>query len=208
MSEPHIRVINYDDTGTEIVREVISLGEKDQFSIGRSQNADIKIMDIKVSRSHSRIERRAEKFYIVDLGSRNGTYVNGERITTHELINGDNIKVGFSILRYEEPEPEVREPEPEPKAAVEEAVYNCHMCQVNVTETQLRTGKAEQIAGKVYCAACVKKTDELFRQALVEDSQEIEEEEEEELDIPAGGSLADMIEEDDDEADLDLLPDD
>jgi pSer/pThr/pTyr-binding forkhead associated (FHA) protein len=206
MSDPHIRVINYDDAGTEIVREVISLGEKDVFSIGRSQNADIKIMDIKVSRSHSRIEKRGGKFYIVDLGSRNGTYVNGERITTHELINGDNIKVGFSILRYEEPEPEVREPERKPqKEEVEEAVYNCHMCQVQVTETQLRTGKAEQIAGKVYCAACVKKTDELFRQALVEDSQEIEEED---LDIPAGGSLADLIEEDDDEADLDLLPDD
>jgi len=204
----HIRVINYDEAGSEVVKEVISLGVKDQFSIGRSQSADIKVMDIKVSRSHSRIEKRGEKFYITDLGSRNGTYVNGERITTHELVNGDNIKVGFSILRYEIPEDVAESKSAQDVADAEtplpEAVHSCHMCSVQVTASELAAGTAEEIAGKIYCAACVKKTDDLFRQALVDDSADIEDD----ADMPLGGSLADLIEEDDDEAELDLLPDD
>ncbi|TET34721.1 MAG: FHA domain-containing protein [Planctomycetota bacterium] len=208
MVQARIRVINYDESGSEVEKEIIQLDQKDQFSIGRSQAADIKVMDIKVSRSHCRIEKRGDKFYITDLGSRNGTYVNGDRITTHELSNGDNIKVGFSILRYELPEDASRKKLAKEVAEAEtpppEAVHSCHMCNVQITESEMSIGQAEEIAGKVYCAACVKKTDELFRQALVDDSAEIDDD----VDIPASGSLADLIEEDDDEAELDLLPDD
>jgi predicted component of type VI protein secretion system len=207
MVQERIRVINYDDSGAEVEKEIIQLDQKDQFSIGRSQAADIKVMDIKVSRSHCRIEKRGGKFYITDLGSRNGTYVNGDRITTHELTNGDNIKVGFSILRYELPgdatEKAVQDIA-EAETPLPEAVHSCHMCNVQVTDSEMSTGQAEEIAGKIYCAACVKKTDELFRQALVDDSAEIDDD----VDIPVSGSLADLIEEDDDEAELDLLPDD
>jgi hypothetical protein len=208
MVQARIRVINFDDSGVEVEKEIIQLDQKDQFSIGRSQAADIKVMDIKVSRSHCRIEKRGDKFYITDLGSRNGTYVNGDRITTHELTSGDNIKVGFSILRYELPDvasgkKSVRDIA-EAETPAPEAVYSCHMCNVQVTRSEMGTGQAEEIAGKVYCAACVKKTDDLFRQALVDDSAEIDDD----VDIPVSGSLADLIEEDDDEAELDLLPDD
>ena len=74
-----------------------------QFAIGRAKDSDIRIVDFALSRSHACIEIQGEGFAIRDSGSRNGTRVNGVRITTNlqPLKDGDTVTLGrydFSFL--------------------------------------------------------------------------------------------------------------
>jgi pSer/pThr/pTyr-binding forkhead associated (FHA) protein len=72
---------------------------KDYYVIGRGGAADITIWDIRASRLHCRIDRDEGGLTITDLSSSNGTLVNGERITTHRLAPGDEVKIGHTVLR-------------------------------------------------------------------------------------------------------------
>lgn len=65
--------------------------------IGR-EGAQVKLADAQASRKHARI---MPDFTIEDLGSTNGTFVNGTRIAVHQLRNGDEVKIGQSVFRFE-----------------------------------------------------------------------------------------------------------
>jgi DNA-binding winged helix-turn-helix (wHTH) protein len=68
--------------------------------IGRTDDADISIDRIEVSRCHARIFVAGTTATIEDLGSKNGTYVNGERLEQPTLLaNGDEIWIGRSVAR-------------------------------------------------------------------------------------------------------------
>lgn len=74
--------------------------------IGRSPEATIMIEEPSVSRRHARIVRTAEGGFVVeDLGSRNGTFVNGRRVAAHPLGYGDKIRIGpevvFELQRFD-----------------------------------------------------------------------------------------------------------
>ena len=73
---PSLFVIQGRDQGT---RFELAPGE-DQQSLGRDAGNFIQIHDTEVSRRHAEIRRVDGKYYLVDLGSSNGTYVNAERI--------------------------------------------------------------------------------------------------------------------------------
>jgi pSer/pThr/pTyr-binding forkhead associated (FHA) protein len=64
------------------------------ISIGRAEDNDLHIQDKTVSAHHARIFTYLDASYIEDLGSKNGTYLNGKRIQKHTLHIGDVIKVG------------------------------------------------------------------------------------------------------------------
>ncbi|MCK4317111.1 MAG: FHA domain-containing protein, partial [Anaerolineae bacterium] len=69
--------------------------EKDSTSLGRDPGNDIMIDDPQVSRQHARIMRQGGLMVIEDLGSTNGTFVNGVRLTgSHTLASGDMIGLG------------------------------------------------------------------------------------------------------------------
>jgi diguanylate cyclase (GGDEF)-like protein len=75
------------------------------FGIGRSSKSELSLDQESVSRNHARITRArrqgAEVAYVVaDLGSTNGTYVNDVAVTERELRDGDQIKIGRSILKF------------------------------------------------------------------------------------------------------------
>jgi len=74
----------------------------DRWAVGRGGENDIALVDHCASRKHAMIQLIAGwKFYIFDLGSRNGTYVNGRRITLPCLLNsGDRISIGETILEF------------------------------------------------------------------------------------------------------------
>ncbi|GAB4326322.1 MAG: hypothetical protein Kow00117_13700 [Phototrophicales bacterium] len=77
--------------------------EKPSVILGRDDVCDIVIPERQISRQHVRIFREGEKFYIEDLESRNGTWVNGIRLqnTTQELFDGDEIHIALAVrLRF------------------------------------------------------------------------------------------------------------
>src|SRR6185312_5151465 len=69
--------------------------------IGRGQQADIQVIDEGISRRHAEIMHVGGEIVIRDLGSTNGTYCNGDRISEHHLTDGDKIQVGSTtILKF------------------------------------------------------------------------------------------------------------
>ncbi len=72
-----------------------------EVTLGRSGNADIRLIDDGVSRLHCRIVRYGDVLRVEDLKSRNGTYCNGQQITSRDLNDGDKIQVGrTTILKF------------------------------------------------------------------------------------------------------------
>jgi len=66
--------------------------------IGRGTEADVIVDDIGVSRRHAEVRVEGNHLVVADLGSTNGTFVDGERITTAEVVDGSQIKIGRSTL--------------------------------------------------------------------------------------------------------------
>lgn len=74
---------------------------KADVNLGRATINDVVLLDAKVSRSHARLECGHAGGTIFDLGSANGTRVNGLRVERAALVPGDVIALGDSVLRYE-----------------------------------------------------------------------------------------------------------
>jgi len=74
--------------------------EKERFSFGRKPTCDIQINDQGVSKEHAVILTVGNDQILEDLGSTNGTLVNGIKVQRHILQNGDVIEVGRYKLRY------------------------------------------------------------------------------------------------------------
>jgi hypothetical protein len=70
-----------------------------QILIGRSSDLDMVLVEDMVSRKHARIQTQGEQIWIEDLGSTNGTFVNGEKIKRARLKEGDRVLIGTSILK-------------------------------------------------------------------------------------------------------------
>ena len=75
---------------------------KDVFSLGRMPENDIELRDSLVSRKHSELIRRGNRFTLYDLGSSNGTYVNKKRIDVKVLDDGDEVTVGESVFVFKD----------------------------------------------------------------------------------------------------------
>ena len=68
--------------------------------IGRSSEAHVQLESVRVSRRHAELSRSTDGGWIIrDLGSRNGTRVNGQPISEHTLAKGDRIEIGGFVLR-------------------------------------------------------------------------------------------------------------
>lgn len=83
--------------------------EKTPVTVGRSDSNDVSLMDDpKASRLHAVLERLPAGWYVRDLSSRNGTFVNGERVDRDRPIhNGDEIVIGSTRLVYRAESPTV-----------------------------------------------------------------------------------------------------
>lgn len=73
---------------------------KDVYIIGRHEECDIKIDNLGISRNHARIIKDGDCYAIEDLGSSNGTFVNGEKITKQTLNDGDTATIGKYEIKY------------------------------------------------------------------------------------------------------------
>lgn len=75
--------------------------DRELTTVGRHPNSDIFLDDITVSRRHAEFRREAVDFWVKDVGSLNGTYVNGERAEERQIVTGDEVQVGkFKLVAY------------------------------------------------------------------------------------------------------------
>lgn len=79
--------------------EEFPLGPDESYIAGRSPEADIVLADDTVSRKHARFYHARDLVWVRDLGSRNGTQVNGETVQRHCIREGDRIAIGSSLAR-------------------------------------------------------------------------------------------------------------
>jgi hypothetical protein len=92
-----------------VVEESPTLPSGEEFdltggvTIGRSSSSDLAIDDSFVSHMHARILRRGQYYFIEDLGSTNGTFLNDQRVERDaQLKVRDVLRMGDTVLRYEE----------------------------------------------------------------------------------------------------------
>jgi pSer/pThr/pTyr-binding forkhead associated (FHA) protein/tetratricopeptide (TPR) repeat protein len=71
-----------------------------EVTFGRSKKADIFLDDEKLSRIHAKITRVGMGYRLIDLNSRNGTYVNGVRVLEHPLSSFDELQIGNTKIRF------------------------------------------------------------------------------------------------------------
>jgi diguanylate cyclase (GGDEF)-like protein len=74
---------------------------RDAYLIGRDVDADLVINRSAVSRHHARLERdEAERWWVSDLQSTNGTFVNERRVAREQLADGDQLRIGEAIFKF------------------------------------------------------------------------------------------------------------
>jgi hypothetical protein len=73
---------------------------RDSVTIGRLPDCDVVIEDKGASRRHAQLKRKGATYTLTDLGSTNGTKLNGETIQSRELHNGDKITIGTTVLEF------------------------------------------------------------------------------------------------------------
>jgi hypothetical protein len=78
----------------------VPLGEQ-PLVIGRNADCGIVVADARASRQHAEIRAQGNGFVVHDLDSMNGTLVNGTAIREHPLADGDEVRLGNTVLRFE-----------------------------------------------------------------------------------------------------------
>lgn len=112
-----------------------------QIVIGRSSELDMVLVEDMVSRKHAKISFSDGKITIEDLGSTNGTFVNGEKVKQARLKEGDRILIGTSILKLVHQGAEA--------ANVDESMVKQKLEEVAAVQAARTTNKASSMTGKI-----------------------------------------------------------
>jgi hypothetical protein len=115
------------------------------ISIGRSTDNVIPLQDKKSSRKHAKIEKVGDEYIVNDLGSGNGTKVNGKDVNTHVLAKGDEIVIGLTtlyVLAMDTPPKAAPAPAPAPSPALAVTVD----ARANVSPATQRAEAGENMA--------------------------------------------------------------
>ena len=103
---PRLRIITGPNVGAihdiELTKSPDITNKQDSLVIGRDHNIEVPLTDNGASRRHAEIFRIGEKYFIQDLESKNGVFVNEEQVNLEILNFGDRIRIGQSELIYEE----------------------------------------------------------------------------------------------------------
>jgi two-component system cell cycle response regulator len=116
--------------------------DKPELVIGRSRSCDIYLEQDSTSRRHAALRIHGCGFSIRDLGSTNGTCVNDETVTDTQLVDGDEVRLGRTVMRYIEGE---------------ELEEKYHQALVSVARTDGLTGAVnEQVFREQLSAECAR----------------------------------------------------
>jgi hypothetical protein len=72
----------------------------DTVTIGRLADCDVVLKDKGASRKHAQLKLRDDRWTLTDLGSTNGTRLNGQTVQTRELTDGDKITIGTTVIEF------------------------------------------------------------------------------------------------------------
>src|SRR5262249_8709033 len=78
----------------------VSLPREGEVVLGRSRDCEVRLPDVDTSRRHAKIVCSGGRFVLHDLGSTNGTFVNGERIGERELAPGDRLQMAANGVPF------------------------------------------------------------------------------------------------------------
>jgi pSer/pThr/pTyr-binding forkhead associated (FHA) protein len=74
----------------------------DEVTVGRAAGCTVTLEDNYVSQLHARIFRKDDALFVEDLGSTNGTYVNGQKLSSTALVKrGDLVRIGSTVLEVD-----------------------------------------------------------------------------------------------------------
>ncbi|HEX3599046.1 MAG TPA: ATP-binding protein [Lacipirellulaceae bacterium] len=91
---PSLFVIQGRDQGTRFRLDGATV------TLGRGTSNAVQLHDTEISREHAEFRRSGEAFVVRDLGSSNGTFVNGRQVKEQELASGDQVQLGRTLLLY------------------------------------------------------------------------------------------------------------
>jgi pSer/pThr/pTyr-binding forkhead associated (FHA) protein len=95
---PFLKITEGPEAGT-----LVNLGEPpSQLVIGRGEDCDLVLRDVDVSRAHIQLSRDVDGVTARDLDSKNGLDVNGRRLRERRLKHGDTLRIGLSVLVYQD----------------------------------------------------------------------------------------------------------
>ena len=78
---------------------VVAAGSRQRLVLGRAPGCEVVLTGQHVSRRHAALVRRQDGWWVEDLGSRNGTFCGGERLSQRRLVNGDVLLLGDEAVR-------------------------------------------------------------------------------------------------------------
>ena len=138
-----------DSRGT---REV-SLDSGSVWKLGRSDKCAIVISDTAISRTHAMIQlTEAEEFYLIDMGSRNGSFVNDRRVSTPVVLHdGDRIALGQTHLVFHNPSQLPRGATPAPNTGATRVLFAQCLVSVLVVDIRNYTGLSNAIDQSLLC---------------------------------------------------------
>jgi diguanylate cyclase (GGDEF)-like protein len=96
MGPPCLVIISGDEIGRRF-----ELGTQ-EVSIGRADSCTICVNTDQVSRRHATVQHVLGKYYVIDMRSTNGTFVNEQKVERAKLVDGDQIRVGKTVIKYTE----------------------------------------------------------------------------------------------------------
>lgn len=99
----------------------LALSPGQSLTLGRDESADVQLADDGISRLHCLVENRGDSVHATDLDSRNGTYLNGERIKSSVLSPGDRLTLGLATLEFHTVKAETRKKGGTTSLRIEEA---------------------------------------------------------------------------------------
>lgn len=152
---------------TSVGRVVPLLSER--LVLGRGLEADFKLDDPRLSRRHAEVRRIGPGFVLHDLHSCNGTFVNGQRVTEHELHDGDGIRIGGNVLRFLQGTLEVPPP---PRSVADQLAHEvnnplaCIQSNLDYLREALRSGElSRESFEEIYldCLASVARIDKAVK---------------------------------------------
>ena len=100
---PSLFVIRGNDQGARFEFKEPPVG------LGRDASNAVQLHDTEVSRHHAELRREGNEYWLVDLDSSNGTFVNGQRVRSHQVASGDHVQVGSTLMLYTGPPEAVEE---------------------------------------------------------------------------------------------------